>query len=89
MSDGNIISFKVFVDAKGRLMTEYSKLPSSKVTNVFDDYDKPKWPGCIKAVNEFFRDRTKDILTYKVPSGLGSDKDKTNLHYIRHYLIKK
>ena len=41
MSEGNIISFKVFVDAKGRLMTEYSKLPSSKVTNVFDDYDKP------------------------------------------------
>jgi hypothetical protein len=56
---------------------------------IFDDYDKPKWPGCIKAVNEFFGDRTKDILTYKVPSGLGSDKDKTNLHYIRHYLIKK
>ena len=41
MREGNIISFKVFIDAKGRLMTEYSKLPSSKVTNVFDEYDKP------------------------------------------------
>jgi hypothetical protein len=37
MREGNIISFKVFIDAKGRLMTEYSKLPSSKVTTVFDD----------------------------------------------------
>ena len=41
MREGNIISFKVFIDAKGRLMTEYSKLPSSKVTTVFDEYDKP------------------------------------------------
>tara|TARA_R100001440_G_scaffold16938_3_gene28678 strand:+ start:2491 stop:2700 length:210 start_codon:yes stop_codon:yes gene_type:complete len=41
MREGNIISFKVFIDAKGRLMTEYSKLPSSKVTKVFDEYDKP------------------------------------------------
>ena len=54
---------------------------------IFDDYDKPKWPGCIEAVNEFFGDGIKDILTYKilVPRG-GSDKDQ---HYIRHYLIKK
>ena len=41
MREGNIISFKAFIDAKGRLMTEYSKLPSSKVTTVFDEYDKP------------------------------------------------
>ena len=41
MNEGNIISFKVFIDAKGRLMTEYSKLPSSKVTKVFDKYDEP------------------------------------------------
>jgi hypothetical protein len=41
MNEGNIISFKVFIDAKGRLMTEYSKLPSSKITKVFDKYDEP------------------------------------------------
>ena len=32
MNEGNLISFKVFVDAKGNLMTEYSKLPSCKRT---------------------------------------------------------
>ena len=41
MKEGNIISFKVFIDAKGRLMTEYSKLPNEKVTKVFDKHDKP------------------------------------------------
>tara|TARA_B100000424_G_scaffold238270_1_gene204254 strand:+ start:606 stop:815 length:210 start_codon:yes stop_codon:yes gene_type:complete len=41
MREGNIISFKVFIDAKGRLMTEYSKLPNEKVTKVFDKHDKP------------------------------------------------
>ena len=41
MNEGNIISFKVFINSKGRLMTEYSKLPSSKVTKVFDKYDEP------------------------------------------------
>jgi hypothetical protein len=41
MNEGNIISFKVFIDAKGRLMSEYSKLPSSKITKVFDKYDEP------------------------------------------------
>ena len=54
---------------------------------IFDDYDKPKWPGCIEAVNEFFGDGIKDILTYKILVHRGgSDKDH---HYIRHYLIKK
>ena len=41
MNEGNIISFKVFVDAKGNLMTEYSKLPIEKVSQVFDSSDTP------------------------------------------------
>jgi hypothetical protein len=39
MSEGNVISFKVFVDSKGNLMTEYSKLPIDKVSEVFDSSD--------------------------------------------------
>jgi|TARA_R100001463_G_scaffold38422_2_gene82304 hypothetical protein len=41
MSEGNVISFKVFVDSKGNLMTEYSKLPIDKVSEVFDSSDTP------------------------------------------------
>ena len=36
MSEGNIISFKVFVNSRGVLMTEYSKLPLDKIATVFD-----------------------------------------------------
>tara|TARA_R100000781_G_C4058348_1_gene120169 strand:- start:239 stop:451 length:213 start_codon:yes stop_codon:yes gene_type:complete len=39
--EGNIISFKVFVDRKGTLMTEFSKLPVEDVSKVFDKYDTP------------------------------------------------
>ena len=39
--EGNIISFKVFIDAKGVLMTEYKKLPVEEVKNVFDKEDTP------------------------------------------------
>jgi hypothetical protein len=41
MKEGNIISFKVFINSKGVLMTEYSKLPSNKVSNVFNKYETP------------------------------------------------
>ena len=37
--EGNIISFKVFVDSKGTLMTEYKHIPISEVSKVFDKYD--------------------------------------------------
>ena len=36
MKEGNIISFKVFIDNKGTLMTEYSKLPMEKVKEIFE-----------------------------------------------------
>jgi len=37
--EGNIISFRVLVDSKGLLMTEYSQLPSNKVREVFNAHD--------------------------------------------------
>ena len=39
--EGNIISFKVFVNAKGDVMSEYRKLPIEKVTSVFNADDAP------------------------------------------------
>tara|TARA_B100001778_G_C18374970_1_gene532516 strand:+ start:317 stop:529 length:213 start_codon:yes stop_codon:yes gene_type:complete len=36
-TEANIISFRVLINSKGTLMTEYSKLPSSKVLDVFSE----------------------------------------------------
>ena len=41
MSEANIISFKVIVNSKGILMTEYSKLPVEKIASVFNIEDIP------------------------------------------------
>tara|TARA_A100001201_G_scaffold124107_1_gene108120 strand:+ start:681 stop:893 length:213 start_codon:yes stop_codon:yes gene_type:complete len=38
---GNIISFGVFVDSKGNLVTEFKHLPVEKVSTVFDKHDTP------------------------------------------------
>jgi biotin synthase-related radical SAM superfamily protein len=39
--EGNIISFKVFIDRKGTLMTEFKQLPIEKISKVFDKHDAP------------------------------------------------
>ena len=39
--EGNIISFKVFIDRKGKLMTEFKQLPIEDVSKVFDKHDTP------------------------------------------------
>jgi hypothetical protein len=39
--EGNIISFKVFVNSKGQVMSEYSKLPVEKLATIFEDDDIP------------------------------------------------
>ena len=38
---GNIISFGVFIDGKGNLVTEFKHLPVEKVATVFDKEDTP------------------------------------------------
>ena len=35
MSEGNIISFKVFINSKGVLMTEYSRVPDKDLNKIF------------------------------------------------------
>ena len=37
MKEGNLISFKVLIDDKGRLSTELSFLPENEITNIFSD----------------------------------------------------
>ena len=37
MKEGNLISFKVLIDHRGRLSTELSFFPDSEITNVFTD----------------------------------------------------
>ena len=37
--EGNIISFKVFVNSKGQVMSEYSKLPVEKLATIFEEED--------------------------------------------------
>ncbi len=37
--EGNVISFKVFIDSEGLLMTEYSKLPKNKLAQIFKGND--------------------------------------------------
>ena len=39
MNEGNILSFRVFIDSKGFLMTEYTSLPEDKVSKVFKGND--------------------------------------------------
>tara|TARA_X000001382_G_scaffold13059_1_gene8524 strand:+ start:826 stop:1032 length:207 start_codon:yes stop_codon:yes gene_type:complete len=37
--EGNIVSFKVFVNSKGHVMSEYSKLPVEKLATIFEEED--------------------------------------------------
>ena len=39
--EGNIISFKVFVNSKGQVMSEYSQLPGEKLGPIFEEADIP------------------------------------------------
>ena len=39
--EGNIISFKVFINRKGTLMTEFKQLPIEQIAAVFDKNDAP------------------------------------------------
>ena len=39
--EGNIISFRVFIDRKGTLLTEFKNLPVEKVDTIFDKTDTP------------------------------------------------
>jgi len=37
MKEGNLLSFRLLIDKKGRLVTELSGLPEDQINNVFKD----------------------------------------------------
>ena len=37
MIEGNLLSFKIFIDKKGKVVTELSGLPENKINTVFKD----------------------------------------------------
>jgi len=49
--EGNIISFKVFVNSRGQVMSEYSRLPVEKLGNVFDSDDIPLFKKILSEVD--------------------------------------
>jgi hypothetical protein len=38
---GNIISFQVYIDSSGTLMTELSRLPLKNVNDIFKEHERP------------------------------------------------
>ena len=50
----NIISFKVFIDKKGKLMTEYSYLPKKEITKFFDGEDSILLHKVLKELDPMF-----------------------------------
>ena len=55
MKEGNIISFRVFIDDKGVLMTEYSLLPLAKIKNVFEGEDIASIEKIIKELDPLLK----------------------------------
>lgn len=49
--EGNIISFRVFIDSKGNLVTEFKKLPENEIKNIFDEHDSPLVAKIINELN--------------------------------------
>jgi len=61
MSEGNIISFKVFVDSKGLIMTEYSKLPAGVLSKIFSTEDLFYIEKILTMVDPKFKDLHTDL----------------------------
>ena len=61
MREGNIISFRVFIDDKGVLMTEYSLLPLAKIKNVFEGEDVASTEKIIKQLDPLFKNMHHEL----------------------------
>ena len=61
MREGNIISFKVFIDSKGVLMTEYSKVPNKDLVKIFNGEDMAYISRIINKVDPKFKNLHQDI----------------------------
>ena len=61
MSEGNIISFKVFINPKGLLMTEYSKLPNKELNKIFSKDDILFIQKILNKVDPLVKDLHRDL----------------------------
>ena len=61
MKEGNIISFRVFIDDNGLLMTEYSLLPLAKIKNVFEGEDVASIEKIIKELDPLFKNMHHEL----------------------------
>ena len=61
MKEGNIISFRVFIDEKGVLMTEYSLLPIAKIKTVFEGEDIASIEKIIKELDPLFKNMHHEL----------------------------
>tara|TARA_E500000318_G_C3458283_1_gene171582 strand:- start:455 stop:661 length:207 start_codon:yes stop_codon:yes gene_type:complete len=59
--EGNVISFKVFIDSDGLLMTEYSKLPKDKLAQIFGGNDLCYIEKILNKVDPKFRNLHKEL----------------------------
>jgi hypothetical protein len=61
VSEGNIISFKVFINPKGLLMTEYSKLPNKELNKIFSKDDILFIQKILNKVDPLVKDLHRDL----------------------------
>ena len=61
MREGNIISFKVFVDSKGVLMTEYSELPYTQINKLFEGGDISVLNKILRELSPKFKNLHSDL----------------------------
>jgi hypothetical protein len=68
---GNLISFQVYFDSKGNLMTELSKLPLEGLS-LFNDADRPYVKKILneaglklEGLHEYLTERTTGVITWK------------------------
>ncbi len=61
MREGNIVSFKVFIDSKGVLMTEYSELPYKQINKLFEGGDIAVLNKILKELSPKFKKLHSDL----------------------------
>ena len=59
--EGNVVSFKVFIDSEGLLMTEYSKLPRNKLAQICSGNDLCYIEKILSKVDPKFRNLHKEL----------------------------
>tara|TARA_R100001369_G_scaffold61014_1_gene87825 strand:+ start:235 stop:447 length:213 start_codon:yes stop_codon:yes gene_type:complete len=59
--EGNIISFKVFINSKGLLMTEYSKVEAKDLSKIFNSEDLSYLTKILSKVDFQFKNLHREL----------------------------